>query len=190
MSWSLGYWVGAAVLLFWAVGAYNRLIRLRAAALQAFAALDVRLREQGELVQSCLPASSSTAAADPAANEAERVDGMPGLWMSLNGAALQFTATLAAARAHPLDEDAISALQAAQGVLHTAWQCLQQDEAHDLAGAALPETLQTRWQQLSVNVQADTALFNQQVHAYNEAIGQFPALVLARLFALNPARAL
>lgn len=188
MSWSLGYWVGAAVLLFWAVGAYNRLIRLRAAALQAFAALDVRLREQGELVQSCLPASSTTTTA--AAHEDEPLDDMAGMWRSLSGAALQFTATLAAARARPLDEEAICALQAAQGVLHTAWQRLQQDDAHDLAGAALPETLQARWQQLGVNLQADTALFNQQVQAYNEAIGQFPALVLARLFALKPARAL
>ena len=33
-------WVFLALLLFWAVGAYNRLIRLRSAALQAFGALD------------------------------------------------------------------------------------------------------------------------------------------------------
>ena len=26
---SFGHWVGAAVLLFWFVGAYNRLVRLR-----------------------------------------------------------------------------------------------------------------------------------------------------------------
>lgn len=190
MSWSLGYWVGAAVLLFWAVGAYNRLIRLRAAALQAFAALDVRLREQGELVQSCLPASLTITAGAAAAHEDERVDGMTGMWRSLSGAVLQFTATLAAARARPLDEETIAALQAAQGVLHMAWQRLQHDDAHDLAGAALPETVQTHWQQLTANVQADTGHFNQQVQAYNEAIGQFPALVLARLFALKPARAL
>ena len=34
---SLAGWIAVAVLLFWFVGAYNRLVRLRAAVLQAYA---------------------------------------------------------------------------------------------------------------------------------------------------------
>lgn len=186
MSWTLGFWIGAAFLLFWAVGAYNRLIRLRAAALQAFTALDARLREQAELVQACLPPASLPASAQ----EDDLMDDMTALWAGLAGAAVQFSASLGAVRARPLDGEAVAALQAAQGVLRMAWQRLQHDDAHDLAGAALPESLQSRWQHLAGQVQSDTALFNQQVAIYNEAIAQFPALVLARLFALEPARAL
>ncbi|MES2975652.1 MAG: LemA family protein [Pseudomonadota bacterium] len=186
MSWTLGFWIGAAVLLFWAVGAYNRLIRLRAAALQAFVALEARLREQTELVQACLPPS----AVPQAAQEDDLLDDMASLWNGLGGAAAQFNASLAAARARPLDAEAIAALQAAQGVLYMAWHRLQQDDAHDLAGAALPETLQLRWQQIEAHVQSDAALFRQQVETYNDAIAQFPALVLARLFSLRPARPL
>jgi len=173
MSWPLGFWVGAAVLLFWAVGAYNRLIRLRAAVLQAFATLDTRLREQADLVQGCLP----------------QVDAMTGLWTGLGGATAQFTASLDAARTKPLDPGSIAALKAAHGVLYMAWQRLQQDDAHDLAGAALPETLQLRWQQIAEHVQDDAGLFNQQVNAYNDAIVQFPALLLASLFSFRAARA-
>ena len=182
MSWSLGFWVGAAVLLFWAVGAYNRLVRLRAAALQAFAVLDARLREQAELVRACLPPSTR--------QDDDLEDDMTGLWHGLGGAADQFSASLGAARTKPLDGDLIAALGAAQGVLHMAWQRLQQEDAHDLAGAAVPETLQLRWQQVTGQIQADTAQFNQQVVAYNDGIAQFPALVLARLFSLKPARQL
>ena len=52
MSDSLPYWIAAALALFWFVGAYNRLVRLRSAALQAYAALDAALARQLEFVQS------------------------------------------------------------------------------------------------------------------------------------------
>ena len=185
MSWPLGFWIGAAVLLFWAVGAYNRLIRLRAAVLQAFAALEARLREQADLVQACLPASFVPAVA----KEEGAGNGMAGLWNGLGGATLQFTASLDAARTRPLDPDSIAALKAAHGVLYMAWQRLQQDDAHDLAGAALPDTLQLRWQQTAAHVKDDAGMFNQQVDAYNDAIAQFPALLVASLFSFRPARA-
>ena len=43
-------WIVAAVALFWAVGAYNRLVRLRSDANAAFAALEAELTKQVKLV--------------------------------------------------------------------------------------------------------------------------------------------
>ncbi len=46
---SLAGWIVVAVLLFWFVGAYNRLVRLRASVLQAYAALDAALSAPARL---------------------------------------------------------------------------------------------------------------------------------------------
>lgn len=186
MSESLALWISAAVLLFWSVGAYNRLVRLRAAVLLAFAAVEVPLREQVELAQSCLPLSANSAGMQ----EDVLQDDMSSLWSGLGAAANQFAASLAGARAHPLDPDTTAALNAAIGVMQMAWQRMQQDDAHDLAGAALPENLQLQWQQLEARREASTALFNEAINQYNGAIAQFPALLLASLFHFKPARTL
>jgi len=54
MTSTVVLWALAAVLLFWAVGAYNRLMRLRAEAKAAFALLDAELVRQVELVRNQL----------------------------------------------------------------------------------------------------------------------------------------
>ena len=46
-------WLLLGVLVFWAVGAYNRLVRLRSAAVQSYGALDV-LKRQGQVQDSNL----------------------------------------------------------------------------------------------------------------------------------------
>ena len=186
MSASLVFWIAAAVLLFWAVGAYNRMIRLRAAALLAFAGVEAPLRAQAEFVRSCLPPST----VPESAQEDDLLDDMSSLWSGLGAAASQFAASLTVAKNRPLDPHAIAALHAAIGVLHMAWQRMQQDDTHDLAGAALPESLQSQWQQIDTQQKAAAVLFNEAVDRYNGAIVQFPALLLAWFFGLRPARAL
>ena len=60
MPSSIVLWSVAAVLLFWAMGAYNRLMRLRAEANAAFAALEGELAKQVALVRECLPPPEAT----------------------------------------------------------------------------------------------------------------------------------
>ena len=48
-------WVIAAFTVFWSVGAYNRLVRLRSDANAAFAALESELLKQVQLVHGCVP---------------------------------------------------------------------------------------------------------------------------------------
>jgi LemA protein len=183
MTDSLLSWVIAAVLLFWAVGAYNRLMRLRAEANTAFAAVDAELARQVELVRSQLPPPDAT---QPAPLEGEPVS----FWSALHAAAGQLAATLASTRSKPLDPEGIEALSAAQEVLGMAWERAARDDAHDLAGPRLPDTVLLRRAQLLLQAHAATQSFNVAVTRYNEAIAQFPAAVLAWLFGFRPGRAL
>ena len=178
LSWSI-----AAVLLFWAVGAYNRLMRLRAEAIAAFALVDTELTRQVELVRNQLPPPEPT---QPAPLEGEPVS----FWSALHAAATQLSATLAAARGKPLDPERIAALSAAQDVLAMAWERAERDDAHDLAGPRLPDTVLLRRAQWLLQAHAATEAFNEGVGRYNEAIAQFPALLLAWLFGFQPARPL
>jgi LemA protein len=176
-------WTIAAVLLFWAVGAYNRLVRLRADANTSFAAVEGELARQVELVRRHLPPPEPTQPAP--------LDGEPtSFWSALHAAAGQLAATLSAARSKPLDADNIAALSAAQEVLGMAWERAERDDAHDLAGPRLPDTVLLRRRQMLLASHSAIDNFNQAVARYNEAIAQFPALLLAWLFGFKPARAL
>lgn len=175
-------WLVAAVALFWAVGAYNRLVRLRSEANQAFAALDTELARQVKLVHDCIPPEDEQAQSQFAGGSA--------FWGGLQGAAAQLQASLSSARARPLDPERIAALGAAQEVLSTAWDRAERDDAHDLAGPRLPDNFSGERQQLVRMTQAATENFNNAVQRYNEAIAQFPAVLLAWLFGFHPGRGL
>jgi LemA protein len=176
---SVVFWSAAAVLLFWSVGAYNRLMRLRAEANTAFAAVDAELGRQIDLVRQLSPDAALPA-----------LEGRVSIWASLQAAALQLAASLAAARQKPLDPERVAALGAAQDTLAAAWRRAQQDDAHDVAGSRLPDTVISQRDQFLIQANAVTEQFNQAVARYNEAIGQFPALLLALLCRFKPARAL
>jgi len=183
MASSLGVWIVAAVLLFWSIGAYNRLVRLRSEARSAFAALEQELARQVQLVQACLPVESET-------QPASLFEGESTFWGSLQGAAAQFAASLAAARSRPLDPEGMAALAAARDVLAMAWERAERDDAHDLAGSRLPDTISSTRAQLVNQAQAAAEQFNLAVGRYNEAIEQFPAILLAWLFGFRAGRGL
>src|SRR4051812_33353098 len=161
MSSSLVAWLAGALLLFWSVGAYNRLVRLRAEANAAFALLEAELQRQVRLVDTLLPADET--------QPASLFDGEDGgsFWAGLQGASGQLAASLAAARQRPLDPDRVAALAAARDVLAMAWDRAERDDAHDLAGARLPETLTTTRGQIVLQGESAAAAFTQAVLRYN-----------------------
>jgi LemA protein len=163
------------------VGAYNRLMRLRSDANAAFTNLEAELALQIALVRDQLPA----AATQPAALDDDR-----SFWTGLHAAAAQFSASLAAARARPLEPQGIAALGAAQDVLAMAWERAERDDAHDLAGPRLPDTVTSRRAQLAMQTHAAIDQFDRAVVRYNDAIAQFPAVLLAWLFGFKPGRGL
>jgi LemA protein len=181
MPSSLITWVSAAVLLFWTVGAYNRLVRRRGDANAAFAALDAELSRQVQLVMELLPEGED--------HPASLFDGAEAsFWGGLQGAAAQLEAALASARHRPLEPDRIAALASAQSVLAMAWDRAERDDAQDLAGPRLPETLTATRAQLTAQCIASAERFSQAVARYNASISQFPAVLLAWLFGFKPGR--
>lgn len=182
MDNSFLYWIGGAVGAFWAVGAYNRLVRLRSEAKAAFAALEAELLRQVQLVHDCVPPEEEQAQT--------QFEGGSAFWAGLQGAAAQLAASLAAARARPLEPDRIAALGAAQEVLAMAWERAERDDAHDLAGPRLPADLSGERAHMVRLAVAAAEHFNQAVARYNEAIAQFPAVLLAKLFGFEPGRGL
>jgi LemA protein len=164
------------------VGAYNRLVRLRSDANAAFAALESELHKQVQLVHGCVPPEEE--------QQQSQFTGGSAFWGGLQGAAAQLSASLASAKARPLDPERIAALGAAQEILSMAWDRAERDDAHDLAGPRLPEDFSGERAQVVRMTQAATEHFNQAVGRYNEAIAQFPAVLLAWLFGFHPARGL
>lgn len=172
MNIPLAIWVVWAVVLFWAVGAYNRLVRLRSQAIAAFTPLDMQFTQYVTLVQGSFALPSD--------------DEEAGLRAGVLAAARQFESSLKAARAHPLDALAMRALQTALETLCESWSRLR-DEPPDLAGEPLPAALQQQWEHITLQTGHAKAEFNRLVQDYNDAIVQFPAHLLAWLFSFKPA---
>jgi len=185
-------WIVIAVLLFWFVGAYNRLVRLRAAVLQAYATLDAALRKQLDFVQ------ASITAALPEKDASSHSSAAP-----LQAATTQLATLLGATRLHPLDPGGMAALATALQVLITAWQRQHPDavtvfEADGTlsrpapllpagAGAASGTLEPMAWPEPSAAAEIARSQFNLAVGQYNAAIVQFPALLVAWMVRLRPA---
>ena len=171
-----------ALLLFWGIGAYNRLVRLRAAVSKAFAALDEQLVRQLVWVQGALPESMRSGTTAPV----ELQDDVTAAWARLQAASDQFGVALAQARSQRTDMSSMASLVMAHEALRAAW-------AGALTIAVLPgvvpsaERLQERWMRLLHQSMPLRAAFNDAAQAYNSAIAQFPASLLARTFNFAPA---
>jgi LemA protein len=162
-----------AVVLFWIVGAYNRMVRLRTELVARFAAVDERFRQRDALLRSQLDLLSTALTA-----AAPRLE-------ALRAACRQADAAREHARVRPGAPGAITSLRAADDILADARARLP---VQAVAGADLPALNQ----QLAAT---DTALafaraeFNAAVAAYNESVRQFPTLLVAKLFGFRTATA-
>lgn len=177
MFFSSLFWLVGAVLVFWAVGAYHRLVRLRASVLQAFAGLDGQLASLLATLADYDAAQASAGAPAVAAREALQLE------------ARQCAAALARVRTRPLQADAAAALARALQALEAAWNTL----AHQLPTLAVPEgTLPwaQRWEQHQAHNTQAVEQFGAAAAHYHAAIDQFPAQVLAWLLGFKTARAL
>lgn len=162
---SILFWGMAAVLLFWTVGAYNRLVRLRNHILRRFAPVDQQLAVRSALLQRQIDALA--ALPEGAVREVEE----------LRAARAQADAAWEVARHRPGAAGAINSLRVALQILAAA----RERVAH---GADAPELLALHGELAACDNALRFALgqFNEAVNEYNRAVRQFPTGVLAAMF--------
>ncbi len=168
---SLWWWVALAVLMFWVVGAHNRLVRLRGAVTRNFTTFAAQIDRNLELLQRCVSTLTDETPRD------DRKDGQAA-WDGLKGSLHQMVSSLAAARSKPFDDDAMHAYGSADGVLRNAWDRVRQ-LPDDLAGPAVPDGVLAEWATLTAQTAMLHGALDESVKAYNRAIRQFPAVLLA-----------
>jgi LemA protein len=168
MTVSLLLWLALALIIFWCVGVYNRLMRIRARGRDALGSVDKHLRLHQAMVQMHL--SSEGGVADGA---------IPDGWRALTVALDVLDSAAKAAKLEPLSKPAMFALQTAYLSVQSVWAALLA-EPDDLAGSQIPGTLQADWEEASAKVQIARGGLNQIVDIYNEALHQFPASLVAK----------
>lgn len=178
MVWSSPMlWALIAVAVFWALGAYNRLMRLRSAAIQAFGGLDVHLVRWIALLGEW--EASHAAGSDGRGVDAERDPAA-----ALQAATNQLGASLAVARARPLQSQAQADLSSTCRDVMAHWQALS-DRISVEGDAQLREQClawQIRWDDALAQTGQAVGVFSAAVDQYNQAILQFPARLMARAF--------
>ena len=183
MTFSLLFWLTLAVLLFWSLGAYNRLVRLRAQVIGTFSAVDHRLVQvltlvsERAVVQRGQAPTPGAAVCGPSDQIEASLDG-------LQGAAIQFEVALRVARKAPLDAPSMAALRTAFATMQVSWERSQEPPDDALAAN------QRAWEDNQQASKDALESFNRSVAIYNRAITQFPAAVLAYFFGFRAAESL
>lgn len=174
-------WLLLALAVFWAVGAFKRLKRLRLQGKQAFAPVDAQLSQVVDLLRSCARMQSLKERVTSVYVEQAHHALMP--CADLLESALQ------QARLHPLRPETIAALDAAWQGAQVAWQAYVQlgGDPSSVHAEHIQEWSQ-RWLHLQPLQNHSAAQFNLSVHTYNRAIAQFPACLIARVSGHRAAR--
>lgn len=181
MSFSLILWLFLAITMFWGVGVYNRLVRLRARARDALGSLDKSLAAQVELV--CCRVGAS---AEPDARSGlQAAHDVPANWSDLLEAIANLDAALRRLRAQLLDADAMQVLGLAADSVQMHWLVLSTAPA-DLAGASVPDDMRYEWEALAEKSKSARGGVNQILANHDTAIAQFPASLLAGFMGFKP----
>lgn len=182
-------------MLFWALGAYNRLTRLRSTVVQAFGAVDahlvrlIALLGEFDAVQGNHQPAGTPVAPDGAAPPAVLPVVDPAKVAALRGATTQMGASLAVARAQPLQPETLAALTAARNVLEATWRAM----VTEADGPGMQEMLvpwSIRWEEHRTQIDLAVQVINNAAAQHDAAIHQFPARVLAWVFGFKAAKGL
>ncbi len=156
----------AAVLVFWAVGAYNRLVGLRSALVQSFGPVEAQFRHRHGLLLRLADAL------------AERLGDPQQPVEALRAACAQAEAACQRARLRPAALGLVTSLRLAEEILANVRQRLPADVLAEADLAALGTELTAGDHTLAFARRQ----FNDSVEAYNRAVRQFPTWLIAGLF--------
>jgi LemA protein len=173
-------WAVVIALVFWAIGAYNRLVRLRNAITNAFAQIDVQLKRRYDLIPNLVETAKKYLS-----HERETLE-------AVIAARNQAQAAQTSARAAPTTAAAIGALATAETVLGGALgRLFAVAEAYpelkaDQTIRDLNEELSSTENKVAFARQA----FNDAVLDFNNAAQQFPTNLVAGVFSFKEAAVL
>lgn len=165
-----------AVLIFWAVGAYNRLVRLKNTIAHAFGQIDVQLKHRYDLIPHLVEAAKKYLQ-----HERETLE-------AVINARHQAKNASDVVRSRPANAPAVTSLALAeQALAHSLGSLFALREAYpeltaDQTIGELSEKLTSTDNKVTFAQQA----FNDAVRDYNHAQGQFPAVVIAKIFSFAP----
>ena len=176
-------WISIAILallVFWSVGAYNRLVRLKNIIANAFGQIDVQLKRRYELIPNLVEAAKKYLS-----HERETLE-------AVIAARNQAKSASDVARSRPANAVAVTTLAVAEQALSSSLgQLFALSEAYpelkaDQTIRDLSEELTSTENKVTFARQA----FNDAVLDYNNAQGQFPAVLVAKLFSFAPSAVL
>ena len=183
----------AALIFFWAVGAYNRLVRLRAACAQQFAVVDAQFVRLWAWVQGSLPASvrdeevaMDKVVTDKVATDMAVTDKTPTSLTEVWAACEAFAESLAQARVNPL---AVAPLQRVNIARVQLFKLLRQEKDFHFADETswFSAPLQKKFERLKTQAWPMIVAYNQTAQTYNDAVSEWPARWLARQFRFEAA---
>ncbi len=165
-----------AILIFWAVGAYNRLIRLKNNIANAFGQIDVQLKRRYDLIPNLVEAAKKYLS-----HERETLE-------AVINARNQAKSASDAVRSRPANALAVTTLAVAEQALSSSLgQLFALNEAYpDLKADETIRELSEELTSTENKVAFARQAFNDAVLDYNDAQGQFPAVLIAKLFSFAP----
>lgn len=174
------YIAGLALLIFWVVGAHNRLVRLKNSIAKAFGPVDLQLKRRYDLITGLVEVAEKylqheRATLDDLVTARNRARTASDVVRS-RPANAQAVTTLAASE-QTLDDS----LERLFAVAHV-WPEMKTDEAMRGVRSELAN--------IDNQMAFASHAYNGEVLNYNHAHGQFPVLVVARLFSFVPAATL
>lgn len=172
MSNSLIWWLVLALIVFWCVGLYNRLMRMRSRALGALGSVDKHAQHFAELVRELgLGAGAMPQSLGP--------------WAALLADLQDLDVALKRAKTAPTDAQSLRQLAQALDALQATWVALRAVPA-DLAGPVVPNSMEARWDAIAQRVDSARDGFNQIACKFNEALAQFPASMVVGIMGFRP----
>ena len=165
-----------ALLVFWSVGAYNRLVRLKNVIANAFGQIDVQFKHRYDLIPNLVEAAKKYLQHEQDTLEA------------VIAARNQAKVASDVVRSRPANAVAVTALSVAEQALdNTLGHLFALAEAYpelkaDQTIRELSKELTSTENKAAFARQA----YNDAVLDYNNAQGQFPALLIARTFSFEP----
>jgi len=178
-----------AVLFFWEVGAYNRLVVLRASVAKQFAAVDAQLLRVLVWMQGNLPASMRDMLSE--IEEAALPEALLKNERDLNLLKIleDLSDSLDLARTQPLSASAMQKVNEDRLAL-AAWAKAEVRAGQSGEATWFIDPLPYKFDRLKAQAWPLMDAYNQAAFQYNEAVNQFPASLLAKQVNFLPAHML